>query len=124
MTSYAEKFGFIEDVKLKHELIQCVPNDDYDSTGRWMLTVRDIEMSRVLTEVFDGVMVCTGTYQKPIIPEFANQHLFKGQVLHSTEYREPRDFYGKRVLVVGVGSSGTDIAVDVSNVCNVVSIFL
>lgn len=39
---------------------------------------------------------------------------FKGKVLHSQEYRIPEGFRGKRVLVIGLGNSGGDIAVELS----------
>lgn len=41
---------------------------------------------------------------------------FKGQQLHSREYRDVQAFQGKRVLVVGIGNTGGDLAVELSRV--------
>ena len=41
-------------------------------------------------------------------------HNFTGQILHSQEYRSPEGFQGKRVLVIGLGNTGGDVAVELS----------
>ncbi|CAG2113951.1 unnamed protein product, partial [Medioppia subpectinata] len=114
---YAERIGIRDNVKLRHELIGCQQNTDYDSTGRWRLTVRDIDNDRVFNDVVCGVMLCTGNYNNPSMPTFQNQHLFKGRVLHSHAFKNSTGFEGQRVVVVGVGNSGADIGVELSNVC-------
>lgn len=43
---------------------------------------------------------------------------FKGSYLHSREYKEPEKFRGKKVLVIGLGNSGCDIAVELSTVAS------
>lgn len=48
------------------------------------------------------------------MPEIANLEKFLGTKLHSSEYRSREDFYGKRVIVVGHGLSGVEIAADVA----------
>lgn len=40
---------------------------------------------------------------------------FEGQYLHSRDYKSPQSFLGKRVVVVGIGNSGIDIAVELSH---------
>lgn len=44
------------------------------------------------------------------------ENRFRGQYLHSWEYKDSASFQGKRVLVLGVGNSGGDIAVEISRV--------
>jgi cation diffusion facilitator CzcD-associated flavoprotein CzcO len=56
------------------------------------------------------VMVATGLDQAPIVPDWPGRESFRGELLHSSEYRNPRPFAGKSVLVVGPGSSGMEIA--------------
>lgn len=41
---------------------------------------------------------------------------FKGQYLHSQEYKDAEAFRGKRVLVVGIGNTGGDLSVELSRV--------
>ncbi|CAG2173903.1 unnamed protein product [Oppiella nova] len=121
LTLYAEKIGFKAHLRLRHELINCDQNADYEETGKWRLTVRDINNERVFHEVFDGVMVCTGHNNQPSVPTFKNQHIFKGLLMHSHAFKDNKGFEGKRVVVVGIGNSGGDIAVELSNVCPNVS---
>ncbi|XP_011507650.1 dimethylaniline monooxygenase [N-oxide-forming] 4 isoform X4 [Homo sapiens] len=61
-------------------------------------------------------MVCTGHFLNPHLPleAFPGIHKFKGQILHSQEYKIPEGFQGKRVLVIGLGNTGGDIAVELS----------
>lgn len=49
---------------------------------------------------------------------------FKGLYLHSWEYRDQKGFEGKKVLVVGAGNSGGDIAVEISRTAAKVSCFV
>jgi cation diffusion facilitator CzcD-associated flavoprotein CzcO len=49
-----------------------------------------------------------------LIPAWPGREQFSGRLLHSAEYRNPRDFYGADVLVVGPGSSGMEIAYDLA----------
>lgn len=62
------------------------------------------------TEHFDGVILANGTLAHPSIPTFAGK--FSGEIIHSSQYKKATLFAGKRVLVVGAGNSGCDIAVD------------
>ncbi|MCB0705445.1 MAG: NAD(P)/FAD-dependent oxidoreductase [Saprospiraceae bacterium] len=60
----------------------------------------------------DAVVVCTGFNRIPNVPEFPGQHSFKGSIRHSRDYKNPEPFAGSRVLVVGMGNSGAEIALD------------
>jgi cation diffusion facilitator CzcD-associated flavoprotein CzcO len=60
-----------------------------------------------------AVVVATGIVANPLVPEFPGRAEFEeagGRVQHSVEYRRPEPFAGRRVLVVGVGNSGGEIA--------------
>ncbi|HVZ77246.1 MAG TPA: NAD(P)/FAD-dependent oxidoreductase [Gemmatimonadaceae bacterium] len=58
----------------------------------------------------DAVVIATGIVANPRIPEFAQREQFRGRVMHSRGYLRPGPFAGQRVLVVGVGNSGGEIA--------------
>lgn len=60
-----------------------------------------------------AIVAATGIVANPFVPPFAGREDFEragGRVLHSAEYRRPDSFAGRRVLVVGVGNSGGEIA--------------
>ena len=60
------------------------------------------------------VVVATGYLHTPVLPDWPGSASFPGEVLHSSAYRNPGPFAGKRVLVVGAGSSGLEIAHDLA----------
>ncbi len=57
-----------------------------------------------------GVIAANGTLSEPSVPTFEGS--FDGEILHTSAYRSPTVFAGKRVLIIGAGNSGCDIAVD------------
>jgi putative flavoprotein involved in K+ transport len=59
----------------------------------------------------DRVVVATGHSNVPYMPDWAGT--FDGEIVHSASYRNPAPYAGRRVLVVGAGNSGAEIAVDV-----------
>ena len=61
----------------------------------------------------DRVVVATGYSNVPFVPDWPGA--FEGEIVHSTAYRNPEPFRGRRVLVVGSGNSGAEIAADVSS---------
>jgi putative flavoprotein involved in K+ transport len=61
-----------------------------------------------------SVIVATGYARAPLIPGWRGREQFEGRLLHSSEYRNAEPFRGRRVLVVGAGNSGSDIAVDLA----------
>jgi cation diffusion facilitator CzcD-associated flavoprotein CzcO len=60
------------------------------------------------------VIVATGYEQTPILPDWPGRDSFAGELIHSREYRKPEPYEGKRVLVVGPGCSGMEIAQDLA----------
>ena len=61
------------------------------------------------------VIVATGIAGAPYRPSWPGSELFRGTVVHSSEYENPAPYPGKRVLVVGFGNSGGEIALDLAN---------
>jgi putative flavoprotein involved in K+ transport len=61
-----------------------------------------------------GVVVATGHSQEPVLPDWAGTDRFTGRLLHSAAYRRASDHAGSRVVVVGAGSSGGEICVDLA----------
>ncbi|MFL9888248.1 ArsO family NAD(P)H-dependent flavin-containing monooxygenase [Paraburkholderia agricolaris] len=65
------------------------------------------------------VVSATGTWGHPFVPEYPGQADYRGEQLHSAHYRNPEEFRGKNVLVVGAGNSGAQILAELSQVCHV-----
>lgn len=61
-----------------------------------------------------NVIVTTGLNQKPHVPQWPGQELFTGSIIHSTSYKNPKPYLGQKVLVVGIGNTGAEIALDLS----------
>jgi cation diffusion facilitator CzcD-associated flavoprotein CzcO len=60
------------------------------------------------------IIVATGVNCIPNWPAFAGSDTFKGDIIHSRTYKEPSPFKGQQVLVVGMGNTGAEIALDLS----------
>ncbi len=71
-----------------------------------------------LVETTDGeldaarVVVATGFNDVPFVPDWPGA--FAGEIVHSADYRNPSPYVGRRVLVVGAGNSGAEIAADLA----------
>ena len=61
------------------------------------------------------VVVATGIADAPYRPSWPGSEAYRNPVIHSSEYRNPAPFVAKRVLVVGFGNSGGEIALDLAN---------
>lgn len=60
------------------------------------------------------VVIATGWADSPYTPRFPGTNEYQGEILHSSVYRNPAPYAGKRVLVVGFGNSGGEIALDLA----------
>ena len=76
-------------------------------------TAGSVETSDGETRAYTGVLVCNGHLWDPNLPSYPGE--FTGQQIHSGAYRSIDDIEGTRVLTVGAGNSGCDLAVDVAN---------
>ncbi|MEL6862980.1 MAG: NAD(P)-binding domain-containing protein [Bacteroidota bacterium] len=72
------------------------------------------------TQIFDYVLVCNGHHSVPKMPKFKGD--FTGRLLHSRDYKHNRIFADERVLVVGLGNSGCDCAVEISRTARFVGL--
>lgn len=62
-----------------------------------------------------AVISATGTWWRPFLPAVPGRGNFGGRQLHTVEYRSPQAFAGRRVIVVGGGNSGAQIAADLAD---------
>jgi dimethylaniline monooxygenase (N-oxide forming) len=99
---YARYFGLTSRIRFRDRVVRAEPID-----GRWAVTG-----SASGTETFDSVVVASGHYGIPRWPELPGR--FEGEIVHSADYRTQEGYAGKRVLIIGIGQSACDIAVDVA----------
>lgn len=78
----------------------------------------DVKTKKEETYTYDAVIICNGHYSVPYIPDLKGSDKFKGKQWHSHDYREPSCFMGKKVMLVGAGPSGVDIAAQIQLVAN------
>ena len=98
-SDFADHYGLRDGFSFGTEVERIEPTD-----GHWEVTAN----GRTTTHA--GVLVANGTLSEPNVPAFAGT--FDGTVLHTSDYKSASVFAGKRVLVIGAGNSGCDIAVD------------
>jgi len=101
LESYADHFDVKKHIQFNTRVERVTPKD-----GKWLVTCSVGE-----PRLFTSVVVANGHLWDPRIVEFKGH--FDGEMLHSHHYKVPEPFVDKNVLVVGIGNSGVDIAVDV-----------
>lgn len=121
---YAERFGLSERIAFNTEVVGVEPVGDPargngakgGADGEWDVTVEGPEGRR--TERYRAVIVANGHHWKPRWPEppFPGADSYEGEQMHAHHYREPDVLEGKRVLVLGIGNSAVDIAVESSRI--------
>lgn len=106
---YIEHFGFAESVHLSTAVESAARAQD----GLWTITLAGGE-----TRHYDALLVANGHHWNPRWPEPAFSGSFNGIEMHSHDYVDQQDFAGKNVVVLGMGNSAMDIAVETSTVAD------
>lgn len=101
LTHFADNYELKKHIKFQTTISNITKTD----LGVWK-----IETNHGNTHTFSHVIVATGSNSFPNMPQSLTQ--FTGNVLHSKEYKTNTDFTDRNVLVVGLGSSGAEIACD------------
>lgn len=98
---YAKNFGLLNYINFKTAIESIEQCPDFEQTGRWKVAYHSAITGQTVSEVFDGVMVCSGHHTHPFLPAFDGVEKFHGTTMHSHSYRSPQQFTDKKVLVVG-----------------------
>ena len=102
LAAYAEHHGIVP--LLGEEAVAITPND-----GGWQTST-----AAGRRHASKCVVVATGANAFPNRPTFAGEQSFRGRIVHSRAYRNAAPFAGQRVLVVGMGNTGAEIALDLA----------
>ncbi|XP_064648727.1 flavin-containing monooxygenase 5-like [Lineus longissimus] len=116
---YAKKFNLRKHIEFNTEVEIIRKAKDFHTTGRWEIKILSSDTKEEKTEIFDAVFLCTGHHAKPHMAKFDGEEDFKGKRLHTHYYREyPTEYAGQRAVVVGMGNSGLDVAVELSRIAS------
>jgi len=114
---FADHFGLRQHYRFGAHVLSAVPVGE-GPAPLWRLTWRDADGEH--TADFKGLVIANGTLAEPNMPQFEGR--FDGELLHTAAYKSAGQLRGKRVLVVGAGNSGCDIAVDAVHAARCVDI--
>ena len=98
--SFTDAYGLREHIRFDTGVTSAVP----DGAG-WKVTLSSGEVRS-----YASLVCANGTNWHPVMPAYPG--VFAGEMRHTQTYRSPEEFRGKRVLIIGAGNSGADIACD------------
>lgn len=121
LNEYADHFGLHEHIQLRTRVIsvsKCYSQKGDASHDKWRVVTQTEGECEQREHMFDAIFVCNGHLSAPHMPprfndEFARLYE-RGKFIHSKQYNHSAPFRNKRVVVVGVGSSGADIAAKIA----------
>lgn len=108
LEAYAERNGLQRHFRFRAP-VRSVRRVERDGRGSW-----EVLAAGAQAELFDWVIVATGHYSEPALPELPGE--FSGSSVHVRDYRTPDPFAGKRVVVVGGAQSALDIVAEIATV--------
>ncbi|MED6155264.1 hypothetical protein PIB30_003446 [Stylosanthes scabra] len=96
-----------------HRSVELAQFDEVDQNWK----VKAMNRSSGEVEEYSGrfLVVASGETSEPRVPRVEGLESFKGKVMHSTGYKNGKEFKDEHVLVVGSGNSGMEISLDLSN---------
>ncbi|MDQ3728679.1 MAG: NAD(P)-binding domain-containing protein [Actinomycetota bacterium] len=108
---YVDHFGFRLKIRFRTEVMRVERDDD-----GWIVRWRDLGSGEDGADAYGSVIVANGHHWNPRWPEpaFEGQDSYDGEAIHVHSYKEPDVMRGKRVMVLGIGNSATDLAVESS----------
>jgi dimethylaniline monooxygenase (N-oxide forming) len=113
LENYARHFGVWRNIRFNASVTHL--RERQGGKAGWVVSVDQAGVPR--EQEFDLVVVCIGLFSNiPHIPPFPGQDRFKGQILHSSEFRNRDQLTGKKVAVIGFGKSATDAALEAAAV--------
>ncbi|XP_017090330.2 senecionine N-oxygenase [Drosophila bipectinata] len=117
LNQYADHFDLKKHIRFNSYVIRVAPKKNM-----WQVLVKDVTTNQIEFHYFDKVMVANGHYHTPNYIKIPNMHRFKGNFMHSHDFRKRDVFQGKSVLVIGAGPSGMDLSNIISRTANRVTL--
>lgn len=101
-----EKAGVRDWIRFRNPVRRVEYSED---SGKFRVVAQDIPNDREKDETFDHVVVASGHFSTPNVPEFPGFDTFNGRILHAHDFRDAREFAGKDILIIGTSYSAEDI---------------
>ncbi|KAL1970195.1 hypothetical protein VTN77DRAFT_5355 [Rasamsonia byssochlamydoides] len=102
----AHKYGCMKYIKLNQRVVEARWDED---KAKWLLQIKNVEDGSVYADSCDVFISSQGALNNWKWPNIPGLHDFKGKLLHSANWDETYDYKGKKVAVIGNGSSGIQI---------------
>ncbi|XP_049444139.1 flavin-containing monooxygenase 5-like isoform X6 [Epinephelus fuscoguttatus] len=114
---YADHFQLTKHIRFNTKVLQVKQRSDFSHSGQWDVEIENKDGKKE-RHIFDAVMICIGHHCQPNLPlhDFPGIDTFTGKYFHSRDYKTPEEWRDKKVVVIGIGNSGGDIAVELSRV--------
>ncbi|AXT51933.1 hypothetical protein D1818_14150 [Aquimarina sp. BL5] len=109
LDSYVEKHELDQHILFSHEITSA-------SMRESKVEVKVTHAQKEFTEIFDYMIICTGSNFTPKFPDFEGKERFEGKIIHSSAYKKSDEFKGKKVVCVGLGESGADVVHEIGQV--------
>ncbi len=112
LKEYISKFELDANIVLNTSVDTIKQNEDKS----W--DVSYTKMGKEENMQFDAVVICSGMFQEPKMPEIEGMEMFEGEIIHSKDYRDKELYRGKNVVCIGMGESSSDITSEIGSVAN------
>lgn len=127
IVDYTQHFNLPELIRFHTKVLKVEQKGD-----RWEVTVDSVEEDGFTERGEPQVIRCrflaiaSGHHAKPSRPKFPGEETFTGEIIHGVDYKDPltNGYVGKRVLIVGIGNSAVDAAVDCATVGRCKSVYI
>lgn len=107
LSSYTNHFNLNQYIQYNTTIVHADRVDD-----KWLLTSQKNNKSH--EEYFDKLIIANGMFSAPYLPKLNDSETFRGEIIHSAEYKKNTDYSNKDVVIIGGGFSSVEIAVDIS----------
>ena len=116
LDEYARHFGIFECIKFNTKIVKAIPGQQ----GRWK--IESETSSEVDSAEFDFFIMSPGMFNLAKLPNWSGMENFAGEVIHSSQFRDTAQVKNKRVAIIGFSRSALDIAVNIIDDADAVSV--
>lgn len=119
LKAYVNRNGLESKLRLRTRVDKVERSETSEGKISWTVTWTCLRTNMQHSKAFDSVAVCVGTHRTPAAHPALRKKIerFEGDVIHSSEYKSAeKQLTGKRVLIVGLGESGSDISLQSAKV--------